>query len=293
MTITPSATDWTNKDIILTVAVEDALSGLKSITGPAGATTDRNTDLSGTSASIPFTVAENGTFSFSATDNSGNIVTESFTVTNIDKEAPQLTVKSSKSKDNKKTVTVKMSDSDSGLRQLRASDGAHTDISLNLSGESSEIPFTVVKNGTYTFDLSDAAGNLKSRDITVTDITGTTPPLSANHDAFGTDGLDTDGENGTFYVDDSENELKSSNPFAGYGVYGDNHNAEYGLHGGNHNTGYGLHGGNQNTGLPNTGGLPVAVFAGLGLLVIALGVFLKIRNSRKKRNQRQNKSYRV
>ena len=175
--ITPSATNWVNTDITLTVSMQDNLSGLKSVTPSSGAAAGDTVELSGQYAEIPFTVSANGVYTFEAVDTAGNIQIASITVANIDKDPPAITITSSPAR-NEAVLSVYMEDSLSGLRHIAAPAGANTDASLILSGRSEEIQFKVVANGTYTFEVTDNAGNVETESVTVSSIGNNRRPSS-------------------------------------------------------------------------------------------------------------------
>gem|GEM_PF-3375884 len=86
--ISGNPTGWTNRDVVLTASASDSPSGLASIEYSLD-----NVDwIKGESVSV----SKNGTVYFRATDNAGNITTQSVVVNRIDKDAPavgRLTVK--------------------------------------------------------------------------------------------------------------------------------------------------------------------------------------------------------
>lgn len=98
ITFTPSTTDWTNEDVILTVVANDAaatptnaMSGIKSV--KVYNTADAVTLLLNETAAGTYTVqvAANGTYKLEVTDNAGNVKELECTVENIDKDKPTVT----------------------------------------------------------------------------------------------------------------------------------------------------------------------------------------------------------
>lgn len=77
LTITPSTTNPTHDDILLTVVSSDSLSGVKRIKNPDGVWTN--------SSKVTYTVTKNGAYEFTVEDNAGNTMSKSITVNNIDK----------------------------------------------------------------------------------------------------------------------------------------------------------------------------------------------------------------
>ena len=113
-TITASPTNWTNGNVTLTLNANDTGgSGIYRIKDDAGNYT--------TGASDTFTVSANGTYDFTVYDNAGNSKVVSYTVSNIDKTSPGLTVTQNPSTWTKGEVTLTgaASDSQSGLVSIR------------------------------------------------------------------------------------------------------------------------------------------------------------------------------
>lgn len=163
-TITPSTTAWTNGNVMLTVGATDSQSGVSSIKKPDGTTVN--------STSTTYTVSSNGTYSFDITDNVGNKLTKSITVSNIDPTAPTLTLTQSTTAwtSNTVTITASATDGQSGVASITKPDGSV------VSGNSTT--YTVGANGTYFFIVKDIAGNSTTKTITVSNIDTTPPQLT-------------------------------------------------------------------------------------------------------------------
>lgn len=82
--VSPSTTNWTNKNVTLTVTAADGQSGIKEIVKPDG--------TKATTAPTTFIVERNGTYTFTIYDRVNNKITKTIKVSNIDKEAPSETV---------------------------------------------------------------------------------------------------------------------------------------------------------------------------------------------------------
>ncbi|WCK57678.1 hypothetical protein PP175_26955 (plasmid) [Aneurinibacillus sp. Ricciae_BoGa-3] len=80
LSVVASTTNWINGNATLTATASDSESGLYGIQLPDG-----NWIQNG---SVSYTVSANGTYTFQARDNAGNITTKSITVSNIDTTAP-------------------------------------------------------------------------------------------------------------------------------------------------------------------------------------------------------------
>jgi hypothetical protein len=109
-------------------------------------------------------VSENGTYTVTLTDANGNTISDSITISCIDKTAPTI---SSLSKSTEEwieeglTVTC-VAEDESGL--------AKEAYSFNGGAYSSTNSWFVKSNGTYTVSVKDAAGNVTSKTITIGNI---------------------------------------------------------------------------------------------------------------------------
>jgi hypothetical protein len=113
-TITASPTNWTNGNVTLTLNANDTGgSGVYRIMDDSGAYTVGAVDT--------FVATANGTYDFTVYDNAGNSKVVSYTVSNIDKTSPGLTVTQNPSAWTKGEVTLTgaASDSQSGLVSIR------------------------------------------------------------------------------------------------------------------------------------------------------------------------------
>lgn len=77
LTITPNTTSTTHEDVILTITATDTHSGINAIELPNGEKIYES--------KVTYNVKENGRYTFRAYDNAGNVTTQSYDVTNIDK----------------------------------------------------------------------------------------------------------------------------------------------------------------------------------------------------------------
>lgn len=150
LTLTPSTTLPTNADVVITVTASDP-SGVAKITLPNG------TVLTGVT-STTYTVSTGGTYTFIAEDSKGFITTESITINNIDKVAPIITLGTYDSTTpTKNDITVTASTNEGTLNAT-----SHT--------------FTA--NGSFDFVATDAAGNVTTRTVTITNIDKTPPVIT-------------------------------------------------------------------------------------------------------------------
>ena len=159
-TLSASPTTPTNGDVTLNlVGVSDSgTSGLKNIKLPDG------TFVTGSSAS--YDVTANGTYSFTMYDNAGNSRVNSISVTNIDKNSPTGNLAQDTTAWTNGGVLLTLSavadTGGSGLKNIKAPDGT-----LTFGTTASQLVST---NGTYSFVISDNAGNTTTKSITVTNI---------------------------------------------------------------------------------------------------------------------------
>lgn len=170
-TLTPSTTNWTNKDIVITATGSDAESGISKIEKPDG-TFEQG-------SSTTYTVSENGTYTFVFYDNAGNKTSKSITINNIDKIAPIGTLSANPTTWTKGEVVITAtgSDTDSGMYRIKKPDGTYA--------TGSSTTYTVSKNGDYTFIFYDNAGNYTEKTIKISNIdkdnpSGTFSPNSSN-----------------------------------------------------------------------------------------------------------------
>ena len=143
ITISAYNTDWTNQDIVVNASTDE-----------------------GTLNADSHTFTENGTFEFVATDNAGNITTQTVTITNIDKISP--TINSMVISDGLLTVTSTDTLSDVKSVEVQINGGTWTPYTsgMNLYALVSDVP------GTYPVSIrvTDNANN------TTTDNTSFTIP---------------------------------------------------------------------------------------------------------------------
>ncbi len=160
--ITGHPATWTNQDIILSVAASDTGSGISGY----------SQDCVTWQTSNQFTITGNGTYSFYAKDNAGNIsLEEIFTVYHIDKTAPDIiSVACDPGTWTNQSVTlfVAAADWQSGIAGYSIDD-----INWKQSGE-----FVIENNTAGTVYVKDAAGNTASREFAVSNIDKAAPAAS-------------------------------------------------------------------------------------------------------------------
>ncbi|WP_368262611.1 GBS Bsp-like repeat-containing protein [Clostridium disporicum] len=164
LSITGNPTSWTKDNVTLTVTGADYGTGVKSITLPNGTVVN--------SSSTTYTVSANGNYTFKVTDNSGNEVSQTVSVTKIDKTSPTLAVAGNPSSWTKDDVTLSITgaDSQSGVSSITLPNGQV------VSG--SKTTYTISANGNYTFKVTDNAGNVLTHNVSVTKIDKTNPTVT-------------------------------------------------------------------------------------------------------------------
>ncbi len=150
ISLVPSTTDPTRNDVVITVTASDP-SGVAEITLPDG-----SKYTSGSSTA--YTVSASGTYTFKAKDSKGYETTESITISNIDKVPPSITLGSyDGTTPTKNDITVTATSADG---------------TLNFASH------TFSANGFFDFVSTDAAGNVTTQRVTITNIDKTPPEIT-------------------------------------------------------------------------------------------------------------------
>ncbi|MBE6403339.1 MAG: hypothetical protein E7039_06420, partial [Lentisphaerae bacterium] len=144
--ITGNVTDWTNEDIVLTAQYRDDLSGIESISYFNGDAWIEGSSL---------TVTENGVYTFMVKDAAGNVTTQAVKVDKIDKDAPTLEISGNATDWTKSDVTLTAKASDGTVEYWN---GTNWVIGNTV---------TATENGTYTFRVTDQAGNETQKSVVV------------------------------------------------------------------------------------------------------------------------------
>ncbi|MBO5478109.1 MAG: MucBP domain-containing protein, partial [Clostridia bacterium] len=155
MTLSQDITKWTNTDVVVTAKATDTDGTIVSILKPDNSTVN--------AATTTYTVAQNGTYTFTAKDNSGATVTKEIEITNIDKVKPegQTTGITQPTETNRyATINFKATDDASGVAKIILPDGNEV--------TSDTTTYNVTTPGTYTFKVIDVAGNEREVPIPVT-----------------------------------------------------------------------------------------------------------------------------
>ncbi len=165
--ITPSTTSWTNQDVTISAIYADNLSGLAAAMYKIG-----DGEWQGYQGVI--TVTENALVTLKATDNAGNVTTEFYNVTNIDKVDPTITITQTPAEWTNQSVVV------SALYTDNLSGVATQEYSFdNQNWFTYTTPHVVdTNNTTIYYRATDNAGNSMTTSFTVTTIDRIAPLIA-------------------------------------------------------------------------------------------------------------------
>lgn len=145
---------WTNQSVILSVSVNsDLIADGGYLSFDNGITWTDNKE---------YTVSQNGIVKILIKDQAGNITVYNYSVSNIDKAAPEISLTTSSNYENGKTTIIVIAhDGLSGLPVLAYSwDNGKTWTSHNS--------LDVTETGLYTVTVRDVAGNIASKSVEIT-----------------------------------------------------------------------------------------------------------------------------
>ena len=157
--ITGNAVEWTTENVILTAFADEGT--IEYFNGSEWIQTSS------------VTATENGIYTFRVADSLGNVTEKSVVVDKIDRTAPVLEITGNLEEWTNGRVILSAT-SDEGVIEYRVG-------SIWLQADSA----TALRNGTYTFRATDAAGNVTEKSVTVSCIDKDAPVLeiSASTDA--------------------------------------------------------------------------------------------------------------
>jgi uncharacterized lipoprotein YddW (UPF0748 family) len=203
ITLTADTTTPTNGKLEVLVNATDA-SGIKAVKWASGNRKVSYFKSNGTSITLnskknaSVSISKNGTYTFYAIDKAGNETSKKLTVSNIDITAPSLNITKSIEDLTKGNVVLNFNVSDEGLgvKSLRYLIGTKTEKDFKNAGkvikltktstEAEEVKssflysgrLTVKTNNTFTFLVTDNAGNTYLTTTTVENIDKTAPTLT-------------------------------------------------------------------------------------------------------------------
>ena len=159
LTITGNPTEWTNKDVVLSINSSDNLSGLKELVTPKDVYTfsgNQNHDTT-------MTVNQNNTYVFKLVDRAGNETIQSIYVSKIDKVSPTINYTKDISA-NKKSgfLNINVVDSVGEIDYIELPNGERT--------TQTNIQLSITNNGLYPIKAVDKAGNVSNLIIEVNEL---------------------------------------------------------------------------------------------------------------------------
>ncbi|MFI3260447.1 MAG: NPCBM/NEW2 domain-containing protein [bacterium] len=173
LTVTYSDTDLINTDVVATISANENITVLNN------------------NGKTEYSFASNGTFVFQVVDKAGNESSITAKVSNIDKIKPTASLSYSTTTETTGSVVVNV-----------------VDISEELSNITNSGKYTFTKNGSYTFEFTDKAGNTNYITATVDWIKEESNDTSTDEDEEGdtTEPLEPENEDAEF--DDSDEPLE-------------------------------------------------------------------------------------
>lgn len=169
--ITPDVDYYTNESVFLDIEAKDTLSGVDCIKLPNG-------DI--VKGSIyTFEAKNNGEYEFEAVDMAGNSIKKSITISNIDREKPVV-----------KLSVMYNANKTEAIIKIEATDNLSGILSMTLPDETiveeENVSFMVKKNGKYSFEVRDVAGNVYTETVDISELNNS--PNNGSHDNTGVDG---------------------------------------------------------------------------------------------------------
>ena len=141
--ITQTQTKWTSGDVKLDWEAKDRQTGIKEVVLP-------NAQISNNSTGS-LMVTQNGVYTFLAYDKVGNGVIVEHEVTNIDKKAPYINLRSQPDENGNVDIVWEVEDNESGIKTVLLPNGTYT--------SEKEGKFNIKQNGTFKFIVYDNVGN--------------------------------------------------------------------------------------------------------------------------------------
>lgn len=166
--------DPTQGNVIVSVSASDVV-GLASapFSYDGGATYSNKTT---------YTFTDNGTLTVYAKDSKGNISNNSYTVSNIDREKPSLTITADVTVPTGGDVILSLR----GTDERRLADAPYSiDGTTYIGDATNPYQVTVTENGTYKYYVKDFAGNVGNEEYTVDNIDKQGPDISLSLNVTG------------------------------------------------------------------------------------------------------------
>jgi len=172
VTLTPSTIAPTNENVTVAVSAADSGSGLESVRWSAEAFEPGTAWTSYEVVDDEFTVEINGTYTVIASDKAGNQTMTTLDITNIDREAPTLTLTPSITAPTNSDIAVAATAADNvAISKLLWAEGTRNAAYFEAgNGTSFTGSFPVTVNGTYSVYVEDTAGNTVLKSITISNL---------------------------------------------------------------------------------------------------------------------------
>lgn len=148
--------NWVSGEQWIDVNVNDVLSGVKELALPNGQIVQGKT--------FAYRITQNGSYTFTATDNAGNRSTKTISVSNFDDTAPTATIVFSQTGWTNQDVVLLFTaiDKQSGISMIELPNGTR------INSDKSE--YRISTNGTYTFKAWDKVGQVQTFPVSVSTI---------------------------------------------------------------------------------------------------------------------------
>ena len=181
--LSPSTTEPTNRDVVVTVSVTDDKSGVKATKWAAGERETEYFTSAGTAFSGSFTVTANGTYTVYAEDAAGNAAVKTIAIANIFKTGPSIDLEASTDAPTNRPITVTVDvQAEAGVDEVKY-DFDDRDAAYFQTGgttlDTSNPRITVTDNGRLTVYARDRAGNEAVESIRIDNIDYIPPTILA------------------------------------------------------------------------------------------------------------------
>ncbi|PLS19582.1 hypothetical protein CVD28_03960 [Bacillus sp. M6-12] len=123
-----------------------------------------------------YVIYENGTYTFSAKDNRGKVTSKTIELA-IDTVKPNLEISGVKPEyTTEQVLRINATDDLSGIRRIKLPNGEYRE--TTQEGKPLSIDYNIVRNGDYTFEAEDYAGNVTKKTIKISNIDTKAPILN-------------------------------------------------------------------------------------------------------------------
>ena len=176
--------EYSNTSVTITADVTDSESGVSATKWAMGSQPASYFASAGTDFTGSFSVSSGGTVTVYAKDAAGNESTAVCVITRLDASPPTLTVTVSGSYSPTNTISVTVTDQQSGVAQTKWAYGSYNAEYFATAGNTlTGSTISVTQNGVYTIFAVDNVGNTAARSVTVAYVDNTitiSHPLSVS-----------------------------------------------------------------------------------------------------------------